>query len=75
MYSVYAGGDVIARLTCRDMIFYSLLDLGTAGSLQQCALLTGCTLRRSCPCTGAAPLARGGGGALCVVVLGVPTYH
>jgi hypothetical protein len=26
---VYAGGEVIARLTCRDMLFCCLLDFGT----------------------------------------------
>jgi hypothetical protein len=25
---VYVGGDVIAKLTCQDMLFCSLLDLG-----------------------------------------------
>jgi hypothetical protein len=28
-YSVDTGGKVIARLTCREMIFYSLFDFGT----------------------------------------------
>jgi hypothetical protein len=37
-YSVVAGGDDIARFTCLDILFYSFLDFGTAGSLRICIL-------------------------------------
>jgi hypothetical protein len=28
-YSIVTGGDVIAKLTCQEMLFYSLCDFGT----------------------------------------------
>jgi hypothetical protein len=40
-YSVVAGGEVIARLTCRVILFSSLFDLGT-----------GCIIAVMCPLDG-----------------------
>jgi hypothetical protein len=38
---VYAEGEVIARLTCRDMLFCSLLDFGTGCIIVAICLLDG----------------------------------
>jgi hypothetical protein len=43
-YSVVAGGEVIARLTCRVILFSSLFDLGT-----------GCIIVVMCPLDGTYP--------------------
>jgi hypothetical protein len=49
-YSVVAGGEVTARLTCRVMLFSSLFDLGTS-----CIIAVMCHLDGTYPSSSSRP--------------------